>query len=193
MRRGRPFPTCETNWAIAPFRLLPTTMCTWSHAGMSTLSTDSIRKQVRNRTQPPRNLHANRMQEALHPPRGQPIERKAWCERGDSNPHPLRDQILSLARLPIPPLSRFEAAIIAYRLSHFNPRGFSSPSDRGNSRAAVLVANRRAPTGVPSSSQSHGTTACTLTPSARCLSVESITRFIPGEHECRVSRNPVAF
>ena len=23
-----------------------------------------------------------------------------WCERGDSNPHPLRDQILSLARLP---------------------------------------------------------------------------------------------
>ena len=31
-----------------------------------------------------------------------------WCERGDSNPHPLRDQILSLARLPIPPLSRFE-------------------------------------------------------------------------------------
>ena len=31
---------------------------------------------------------------------------KAWCERGDSNPHPLRDQILSLARLPIPPLSR---------------------------------------------------------------------------------------
>ena len=33
------------------------------------------------------------------------LERKAWCERGDSNPHPLRDQILSLARLPIPPLS----------------------------------------------------------------------------------------
>ena len=31
----------------------------------------------------------------------------AWCERGDSNPHPLRDQILSLARLPIPPLSHF--------------------------------------------------------------------------------------
>ena len=35
----------------------------------------------------------------------QPIDGKAWCERGDSNPHPLRDQILSLARLPIPPLS----------------------------------------------------------------------------------------
>src|SRR5688572_15292095 len=28
-----------------------------------------------------------------------------WCERGDSNPHTLRYQILSLARLPIPPLS----------------------------------------------------------------------------------------
>ena len=38
--------------------------------------------------------------------RRQPIEKKAWCERGDSNPHPLRDQILSLARLPIPPLSQ---------------------------------------------------------------------------------------
>ena len=34
------------------------------------------------------------------------IEKTGWCERGDSNPHPLRDQILSLARLPIPPLSR---------------------------------------------------------------------------------------
>ena len=28
-----------------------------------------------------------------------------WCERGDSNPHTFRYQILSLARLPIPPLS----------------------------------------------------------------------------------------
>ena len=37
------------------------------------------------------------------PPTGPP---RLWCERGDSNPHPLRDQILSLARLPIPPLSR---------------------------------------------------------------------------------------
>jgi hypothetical protein len=33
------------------------------------------------------------------------IRHKSWCERGDSNPHPLRDQILSLARLPVPPLS----------------------------------------------------------------------------------------
>src|SRR5687767_6313886 len=30
-----------------------------------------------------------------------------WCERGDSNPHTFRYQILSLARLPIPPLSHF--------------------------------------------------------------------------------------
>ena len=29
-----------------------------------------------------------------------------WCERGDSNPHGLLRQILSLVRLPIPPLSR---------------------------------------------------------------------------------------
>src|SRR5258708_38040770 len=30
---------------------------------------------------------------------------KEWCERGDSNPHGLPRQILSLVRLPIPPLS----------------------------------------------------------------------------------------
>ncbi len=28
-----------------------------------------------------------------------------WCERGDSNPHGFTRQILSLVRLPIPPLS----------------------------------------------------------------------------------------
>jgi hypothetical protein len=38
--------------------------------------------------------------------RWQAIDNNDWCERGDSNPHPLRDQILSLARLPIPPLSQ---------------------------------------------------------------------------------------
>jgi hypothetical protein len=31
--------------------------------------------------------------------------RKDWCERGDSNPHGFTRQILSLVRLPIPPLS----------------------------------------------------------------------------------------
>ena len=29
-----------------------------------------------------------------------------WCERGDSNPHGFTRQILSLVRLPIPPLSQ---------------------------------------------------------------------------------------
>jgi hypothetical protein len=29
----------------------------------------------------------------------------SWCERGDSNPHGLPRQILSLVRLPISPLS----------------------------------------------------------------------------------------
>ena len=28
-----------------------------------------------------------------------------WCERGDLNPHGFTRQILSLVRLPIPPLS----------------------------------------------------------------------------------------
>ena len=31
---------------------------------------------------------------------------RVHCERRDSNPQPLRDQILNLARMPIPPLSR---------------------------------------------------------------------------------------
>src|SRR5271157_4144720 len=31
--------------------------------------------------------------------------RDHWCERGDSNPHGFPRQILSLVRLPIPPLS----------------------------------------------------------------------------------------
>jgi hypothetical protein len=30
---------------------------------------------------------------------------RTWCERGDSNPHGFTRQILSLVRLPIPPLS----------------------------------------------------------------------------------------
>ena len=38
----------------------------------------------------------------------QVAEGKAWCERGDSNPHGLTRQILSLVRLPIPPLSQPE-------------------------------------------------------------------------------------
>ena len=38
----------------------------------------------------------------------QVVEGKPWCERGDSNPHGFTRQILSLVRLPIPPLSRLE-------------------------------------------------------------------------------------
>ena len=34
-----------------------------------------------------------------------------WCERGDSNPHGFPRQILSLVRLPIPPLSHLEARV----------------------------------------------------------------------------------
>jgi hypothetical protein len=32
-------------------------------------------------------------------------DKNKWCERGDSNPHGFPRQILSLVRLPIPPLS----------------------------------------------------------------------------------------
>ena len=40
----------------------------------------------------------------------------AWCERGDSNPHGLLRQILSLVRLPIPPLSRLCCAAGALQI-----------------------------------------------------------------------------
>jgi hypothetical protein len=35
-----------------------------------------------------------------------PVGQVRWCERGDSNPHGFPRQILSLVRLPIPPLSQ---------------------------------------------------------------------------------------
>ena len=56
-----------------------------------------------------------------------------WCERGDSNPHTFRYQILSLARLPIPPLSRWRShdqqsrgakKNITCTLSHHNASGW---------------------------------------------------------------------
>src|SRR2546426_695478 len=34
------------------------------------------------------------------------LRRSHWCERGDSNPHGCAHEILSLARLPVPPLSQ---------------------------------------------------------------------------------------
>ena len=37
--------------------------------------------------------------------RGLSRTKLVWCERGDSNPHGFPRQILSLVRLPIPPLS----------------------------------------------------------------------------------------
>ena len=51
-------------------------------------------------------LFYNRLRHKIHEPGMAREDSDGWCERGDSNPHPLRDQILNLARLPIPPLSR---------------------------------------------------------------------------------------
>ena len=42
--------------------------------------------------------------------------RSHWCERGDSNPHGLPRQILSLVRLPIPPLSHVTNQLSSKRL-----------------------------------------------------------------------------
>jgi len=65
------------------------------------LDTPTSPQQSATQTQPKNESPVQHGSES--PP--QVIDRKSWCERGDSNPHPLRDQILSLARLPIPPLS----------------------------------------------------------------------------------------
>jgi hypothetical protein len=45
----------------------------------------------------------------------------SWCERGDLNPHGFTRQILSLVRLPIPPLSHltFSATYLDYSSSPF--------------------------------------------------------------------------
>jgi hypothetical protein len=42
---------------------------------------------------------------------GGSASRVFWCERGDSNPHGFTRQILSLVRLPIPPLSHLQSPI----------------------------------------------------------------------------------
>jgi CheY-like chemotaxis protein len=60
----------------------------------------------------------------------------AWCERGDSNPHGLPRQILSLVRLPIPPLSR-KSRLIVTELA-------KSKTRRGRYRL-LLIASRAEP------------------------------------------------
>ena len=55
---------------------------------------------------------------SVHPNLGPLFSVSDWCERGDSNPHPLRDQILSLARLPIPPLSHGTHYIVQEIAAH---------------------------------------------------------------------------
>jgi integrase len=52
---------------------------------------------------------AQRGKGSIEEVRPQVIEAEVWCERGDSNPHGFPRQILSLVRLPIPPLSHWSA------------------------------------------------------------------------------------
>jgi integrase len=56
-----------------------------------------------NATQTQPDAHSR--QEICEENQPQLVEEKPWCERGDSNPHGFTRQILSLVRLPIPPLS----------------------------------------------------------------------------------------
>jgi hypothetical protein len=55
--------------------------------------------------------------------------RKEWCERGESNPHGLPRQILSLVRLPVPPLSHGLNICrdAACRVSHSNAASHGNP------------------------------------------------------------------
>lgn len=47
------------------------------------------------------------------------IEQSIWCERGESNPHTVRRQILSLVRLPVsPPSQPIFISESNYRIQH---------------------------------------------------------------------------
>ena len=64
---------------------------------------DALKDAQPNATQAqPRSENEAGKQSEIEP---QVIEEEGWCERGDSNPHGFTRQILSLVRLPIPPLS----------------------------------------------------------------------------------------
>ena len=64
-----------------------------------------------------------------------PLARQEWCERGELNPHPLRDWILSPARLPVPPLSQKSDSGAPTRAFPNSPhRKPCGKSLRGNSR-----------------------------------------------------------
>ena len=78
---------------------------------------------------------------------GDKIEEPAnyWCERGDSNPHGFTRQILSLVRLPIPPLSHSYLSLLPFLVLRKLPAGSyrlgqdSAPT--GNSRGKSREAN----------------------------------------------------
>ena len=61
---------------------------------------DSL-KLIATRSQPEENGDVEKNEKF----QSQVAAKKDWCERGDSNPHGFPRQILSLVRLPIPPLS----------------------------------------------------------------------------------------
>jgi hypothetical protein len=70
------------------------------------------------------------------------LDKEGWCERGDSNPHPLRDQILSLARLPIPPLS-LAIQPSFHCITYFS--GFVQPSGASWRQTIVLASFKKPP------------------------------------------------
>ena len=64
---------------------------------------DALKDAQPNATQA--QLEAQRGKGSIEAVHSQVVEGEVWCERGDSNPHGFPRQILSLVRLPIPPLS----------------------------------------------------------------------------------------
>ena len=80
--------------------------------------------------------------------------RKAWCARRDLNPHSLRNQILSLARLPFRHVRSRDTGLLAkgsrWRQAAFASRGGDrggQPADAWNPEASVSPYCRRSRTG----------------------------------------------
>jgi hypothetical protein len=135
LRRARPslhpvqsIPQKSTNYSLAHFgfrvkrylsSVMSSCLCKKAEGAVPPLFVDAVEDREDDAvdgggihlTGPGLTSSAHRSQNWAHAP-GRfllspvPCSLGSWCERGDSNPHPLRDQILSLARLPIPPLSR---------------------------------------------------------------------------------------
>ena len=105
--------------------------------------------------------------------------RFGWCERGDSNPHGLPRQILSLVRLPISPLSHFAAHYIDDNRPPlpYTSTAWDSSGTRANTYGPSGTSATRAPGGRPS--RTAATAAFGLR-KARAARFPSLSFAMPG-------------